>query len=345
MEKFSKQSYQSFVLVLVLVLQVTSLPTKSLISNETVECSECGNSTLICMSGYWSSVNCSKCLCSCVTDENCSENEYCGVQEFSENGVPTSHACLYAPQGVENIKITPEMAKKRNIEEGFAPKDDYFGDYDTNLKLRLEDTDMKEDIFEGDNCSDDCDAASLCAFPCPNFPDAVCIPDVCSCTSMFDLNGTEPLCYGDPNDSDTYMPEAPDNFEDWFAPDPTEKEEKENHEEETSTSSLATTTILLRTTSTSFLATKSSTSATTQQEVTTATTEDSEVTTVAPPTYFLLQMILIPVVLLLVAMTTVLVVREIYRNKNLKKKSSNSDENKPNDQELETLRPLKTEEV
>jgi len=348
MEKVWKEKYQSFALVLVFVLQVTSLPTKSLISNETVECSECGNSTLMCLSGHWSSVNCSKCLCSCVTDEHCSENEYCGVQGFSENGVPTSHACLYAPQGVEKIKITPEMARKRNIEAGLVLNETIFGEYDSSLKeLPMEDANIEE--IEGDNCSDDCDAATLCAFPCPNFPDAVCIPDVCSCTSMFDLNGTEPLCYGDPN-SDVEMEEAPENYEDWFAPDPTEKEEeKEKPEEEISTSSLTTTMSLITTstgllaTETYFLATETSTSATAEQDVTTATTEDSTATTVATPTYFLLQMVLLPVVLLLVAMTTVLVVRKIYQN--LNKKTSNSDETKPNDQELETLKPLKTEEV
>jgi len=343
MEKVWKEKYQSFALVLVFVLQVTSLPTKSLISNETVECSECGNSTLMCLSGHWSSVNCSKCLCSCVTDEHCSENEYCGVQGFSENGVPTSHACLYAPQGVEKIKITPEMARKRNIEAGLVLNETIFGEYDSSLKeLPMEDANIEE--IEGDNCSDDCDAATLCAFPCPNFPDAVCIPDVCSCTSMFDLNGTEPLCYGDPN-SDLEMEEAPENFEDWFAPNPEEKEEGKNSAEETLTSSLATTTNSFTTPSTSFLATETSTLTTAEQDVTTATTEDFEVTTVATPTYFLLQMILLPVVLLLVAMTTVFVVRKIYHNLNLSKKTSSNDETKPNDQELETLKPLQTEEV
>ena len=104
------------------------------------------------------------------------------------------------------------------------------------------------------------------------------------------------------------MVEAPDNFEDWFAPNPAKKGKPE---EETSTFSIATTTNPLTTKGTYLLATETSTLTTVEQEVTTATTEISTATTVATPTYFLLQMILIPVVLLLVAMTTVLVVREV----------------------------------
>jgi len=331
-------------ILLLFVLQSTPLPTESLISSDNVECSECGNSTLICMSGHWSSVDCSKCLCTCEVDSQCSENEYCGAQGFSESGIPKGYACMYAPKGVEDIKITPEMAMQRNIEEGLAPNDASIDDYLTGFKPPTEDEDKKETFNEDDNCVPNCQVDSLCGFPCDNFPDAKCIPDNCSCSSKFDLNGAEPLCYGDP-DSVVDLEEAPDNFEDWFPMGPDYK--PEYPEVDTTTSTLATTTIILTTTTTKpSLATETSTLTTTQQQdVTTATTDYSTATTVATPTSFLLQMVLLPVVLLLVAMTTVLVVRKIYQNMNSNKKSTNVDRSKPNEQELESLKPLKTEEV
>jgi len=328
-------------ILLLFVLQSTPLPTESLISSNNVECSECGNSTWICMSGHWSSVDCSKCFCSCEADSQCSENEYCGAQGFSEGGIPKGYACMYAPKGVEDIKITPEMAMQRNIEEGLAPDDASIEDYLTGFKPPIEDEENKEIFNEDDNCVPNCQVDSLCGFPCDNFPEAKCIPDNCICSSKFDLNGAEPLCYGDP-DSVVDLEEAPENFEDWFPMGPDNEPE-----EDTTTSDLATTTIILTTTTTKpSLATEISTMATTQQQdVTTATTDYSIATTVATPTSFLLQMVLLPVVLLIVAMATVLIVKKIYQNINSNKKSINVDRSKPNEQELESLKPLKAEEV
>jgi len=328
-------------ILLLFVLQSTPLPTESLISSNNVECSECGNSTWICMSGHWSSVDCSKCFCSCEADSQCSENEYCGAQGFSEGGIPKGYACMYAPKGVEDIKITPEMAMQRNIEEGLAPDDASIEDYLTGFKPPIEDEENKEIFNEDDNCVPNCQVDSLCGFPCDNFPEAKCIPDNCICSSKFDLNGAEPLCYGDP-DSVVDLEEAPENFEDWFPMGPDNEPE-----EDTTTSDLATTTIILTTTTTKpSLATEISTMATTQQQdVTTATTDYSIATTVATPTSFLLQMVLLPVVLLIVAMATVLIVKKIHYKLSLRKNIPDRDENKPNDQELESLKPLKTEEV